>query len=117
MNIPVNFELATLLKQYGFDVPCHNFYLHGKLQSDYILLQYKNEDYFLFAPTIADIMSWLYAKYHIWISVNKSEDFRWWEYNLMDVNNSTRYIGYEGHFDTYQLAYYAAIERVLNNYN
>jgi hypothetical protein len=44
MNTPINFEIAKLLKEKGFDIP----YPHLEL----------------FNPTIAEVVMWLYDKYN-----------------------------------------------------
>lgn len=82
MNTPVNFELAKLLKEKGFNLKIINFYNYEKLS----LISDKNrqidglvnynpinwngiKDHYTSAPTIAEVVMWLYEKHGIWISV------------------------------------------------
>ena len=55
MNTPVIFPLVKLLKEKGYDI-----------KIDYDLNQILN---LKSAPTIADVVMWLYEKHDIWISV------------------------------------------------
>lgn len=96
MNTPVNFELAKLLKEKGYDLSTEGFYPkpkcklfaideHGryypivnKTQSSFhgkALVYFhgkavvlKEENYYN-APTIAEVVMWLYEKHEIWIGV------------------------------------------------
>lgn len=71
MNKPVNFELAKLLKEKGYHQPTDNYY-----DKDGVLYYYrmdyigKGDDQTILAPTIAEIVMWLYEKYGIWINVD-----------------------------------------------
>jgi hypothetical protein len=83
MNTPVTFELAKLLKEKGFDKPTYSFYVideseYGEM-SEFITNPNDNypalDDNSLFdtlasAPTIAEVVMWLYEKHGIWISVD-----------------------------------------------
>jgi hypothetical protein len=99
MNTPVSFELAKLLKEKGYDLSTEGFYPkpkcklfaideHGryypivnKTQSSFdgkALVYFhgkavvlKEENYYN-APTIAEVVMWLYEKHGIWIEVRKS---------------------------------------------
>ena len=88
MNTLVSFELAKLLKEKGYDLSTEGFYPkpkcklfaideHGryypivnKTQSSFhgkaVVL--KEENYYN-APTIAEVVMWLYEKHEIWIGV------------------------------------------------
>ena len=94
MNKEVNFEIAKLLKEKGFDKSTLCFYTkpnskmfgideHGR----YYQIRNKakslwitgnaatlNIDNVYFAPTIAEVVMWLYEKHGIWISVTKDWD-------------------------------------------
>ena len=82
MNKEVNFEIAKLLKDKGFDEPCYNAYNKHGMQFANGWLEYIWEDEItlpfnknalwpedVLAPTIAEVVMWLYEKYGIWISV------------------------------------------------
>ena len=66
MKTPVKFEIAKLLKEKGLDIEKQNFYnSHGQLNTDI-------EDFFIpryEAPTIAEVVMWLYEKHGIWVDV------------------------------------------------
>lgn len=80
MNKPVNFELAKLLKEKGFDVPCIQCYagerlINKKTGGDIFTGVYRlctkskfHKRYYL-APTISEVVMWLYEKHNIWIEV------------------------------------------------
>lgn len=78
MTTPVSFELAKLLKEKGFDEPCIRFY-NGKFicykisDDDGIEPPYvdtsKDIGLCLNAPTIAEVITWLYEKHGIWIFI------------------------------------------------
>ena len=70
MNKEVNFEIAILLQENGFD-EVSRFY-----RKDNVSLSdcYQTNDFlkpgYYPAPTIAEVVMWLYEKHGIWISVD-----------------------------------------------
>jgi hypothetical protein len=89
MNTPVSFELAKLLKDKGFTIPVRNYYLES--DKDKIINEGFDDEYwgdnriknwnsdiigikpfqgFVSAPTIAEVVMWLYEKHGIWIGVD-----------------------------------------------
>lgn len=109
MNLPVNHKLAKLLKEKGFNELCSNLYFDGKLNE--ITIQKVNYDdtlssrYYI-APTIAEVLMWLFKTREIWIEVyydNSRKEF----YTVLN--------GEEYKFKSPTEAYEAAIEYVLNN--
>ena len=87
MNTPILFELAKLLKEKGFDVPVRTYRLEGKypdfvhegFEDDYWgdnkvvnwnkdVIGIKPFKGFVSAPTIAEVVMWLYEKHGVWIS-------------------------------------------------
>lgn len=94
MDKPVNYELAKLLKEKGFNLKVVNFYNYGKLSliSDKDrqigkLINYNpinwnfTKVHFTSAPSIAEVVMWLYENYGIWISV-KGDDGKTFKYEL-----------------------------------
>ena len=73
MNKEVSFPIAKLLKEKGFDkrTPLVWLFSLGKthLREVHLSLELNNAEYN--APTIAEVVMWLYEKYDIWISVKK----------------------------------------------
>lgn len=77
MNKPVSFELAELLRHKGFDELCYASWeiKHTKEPTitKSISKPYKNSNHpvrKLIAPTIAEVVMWLYEKHGIWINVD-----------------------------------------------
>lgn len=135
MNTLVNFELAKLLKEKGFDESCMKCYAEERLidkknGGDLFTGVYRlcdrsrfHKKYYL-APTIAEAVMWLYEKHGIWIVVETAlgEDvkclFSWYctddEQNILcsdfDYTADSKY-----HHKSPTEAYKAAIEYTLKN--
>ena len=127
MNTTINFEIAKLIKQKGFNVPTLYFYLDGKLKYNHSIQPRNNNrdtgTCEVSAPTIADVIMWLYEKHGVWIEVSchtvldeKDDDvdvdvFYFIVRGLKPVN-----ILYSGDFVNLPTeAYEAAIEYTLKN--
>jgi len=95
MNKPVSFELAKLLKEKGFEVKVRPMYYFEKsIQSGSYMYNTESvlelcamplvglKSGWIDAPTIADVVMWLYEKHNIWIMVNN-----WKEHVLDDDDN------------------------------
>ena len=123
MNKPVNFEIAKLLKEKGFESKNPYYNSSGEIvktpdipENDY---SYTNNIFQKFrweAPTIAEVVMWLYENHGIWICIDKAEDFNWWKFGIRKLND----IGYERNgfgsdFNTPTEAYEAAIKYTLEN--
>lgn len=68
LNNFVDFTTAKLLKEKGFDKICQNLWHFNS--SNCIKMPNKNSENFGFsAPTIAEVVMWLYEKHGIWITV------------------------------------------------
>jgi hypothetical protein len=71
MNEPyVDYELAKLLKEKGFDEPCNYFFKYSS-KVIYFGTEFKNSqigELFFNAPTIRDALKWLKKKYGIYAS-------------------------------------------------
>lgn len=123
MNKPVNFEIAKLLKEKGFDLYCVWSYWNKELTSrtpGYALEDgtTSQENYWDFdryyAPTIAEVVMWVYEKHGIWISVlqmlNNGEKVTWYaSYYEQGVGEDIE-IYYNSPTDAYE----ATIEYTLN---
>lgn len=101
MNTPVNFEIAQLLKEKGFDENCFDYYTStGGLNSDgwgdvlyeqgfgsgepdrmfrfnYSDFNKHQKETCYLCPTIAEVVMWLYEKHGIWVSVHKATEVKW----------------------------------------
>lgn len=139
MNNPVSFEISKLLKEKGFDEPTNRYYENAltsrkdpetndfkgsfgwrkdetNLQSGYFKNNYDMADlssknwYMCSAPTIAEVIMWLYETHEIWISVDRHFD------KFISKNNGvliTFYGNRKSYFDTPTEAYSSAIEYCL----
>ena len=122
MNSPVSFETAKLLKEKGFDEPCSTSwetqYSKEPTITVSITQKYRTSTHpvgKLSAPTIAEVVMWIYDKHNIWISVDRyldpeeSEDFRY-GYMIYYIDD---YFGrgYKTPSDSYQ----AGIEYAIKN--
>lgn len=121
MNTPVNFELAKLLKEKGFDEPIHQYYRN----EDIVRLSSSNNmnqhgDGFVSAPTSAQVVMWLYEKHGVWVRVTPipySDNLTHWRWEHMSTNYSTRNFKWKKEQDYMSPteAYEAAIEYTLKN--
>ena len=92
MKTHVNFNIAKLLKDKGFDEKCSHYYINNfqnfkhddKLYKTSLPEYNENENILQFvkrtkqphllnAPTIAEILCWLYEKRGVWVSVDMDE--------------------------------------------
>lgn len=117
MNTPVIFDLAKLLKEKEFPQP------KTKSDAEKLHLQFNwyNEDGVynanykfdttINAPTIAEVVMWLYEQHGIWISAIPNETKLWKP--ILIFNNEDTYDCYS--FNTPTEAYLSAIEHTLNN--
>ena len=129
MNKEVSFPIAQLLKEKGFNLKVVNFYNYERLSlvSDkdrkidelvnYNPINWNSvKDHHTSAPTIAEVIMWLYEKYGIWIYITQSTarlGFRCFIQRLkvlgeVDIQNDERYTSPTE-------AYSSAIEYTLNN--
>ena len=154
MNRPVNFELAKLLKEKGFEQETpgyedhkYSFYAindfdndwrdsfskrrEGELLEGYYLapLTEKRENVVIIAPTITEVVMWLYEKHGIWI--NPIPRLSSWIFTIQEVRTgsneslididfyeSNTYLNFKGVptiMNSPTEAYEAAIEYTLKN--
>lgn len=82
MNTPITFPIAKLLKEKGFDKVMKYHYPNLSIEKQEIYLPTNwnkftymsgNSEYYS-APTIAEVIMWLYEKHGIWIWVNPYKD-------------------------------------------
>ena len=143
MNTPVKFEIAKLLKEKGFDMLTKKYYEHAltsqideetndyvgtfgwkkgetNIQSYNFINNHPNVDlsnenwYMCSAPTIAEVVVWLYEKHNIWISVDPENDKDTW-FHTISYNKSETIFGNYNTYNSPTEAYEAAIEYTLNN--
>lgn len=66
MNKPVNFELAKLLKEKEYNKPSNYYYNENGYLFRHITFTEKEHDWTISAPTIANVVMWLYEKHEYW---------------------------------------------------
>ena len=119
MTTPVSFELAKLLKEKGFNEKVRGRYCIKKITPFkvglFYLSDYELSENFIYAPTIAEVVMWLYEKYNIWISVlqmlNNGERVTWYaSYYEKGVGEDI-----DVYYNSPTKAYEAAIEYTLKN--
>lgn len=140
MNNPVTFPIAKLLKEKGFNVPCFGYFWNDlkKLQfmsstslpTVFHTQKFWKENsrlYTISAPTIAQVIMWLYEKHGIWVNVNCDCYGELWyaklsvasKINWDDIDKRNAIIQSFRKFSNEQKspteAYLAAIEYTLNN--
>lgn len=130
MNTPVNFEIATSLKEKGFDNLSEWAYQSGKLVHDSRNKEHKNwnkeKHVDCTAPTISEVIMWLYEKHGIWIyPLPIDDDMKLWQARIIKgepfnkLSNTLKIIShgeisYKSMYSPAE-AYEAAIEYTLNN--
>jgi len=117
----ITFKIAKLLKEKGFDQTCQQRYIKCSLDKEIIFQEdcseynwnYNYDDSsntYYSAPTISDIVDWIYEKHGIWIEVSRDyADGKYIYQYFIDIHNQ------EFGFNTPQEAYLSAIEYTLNN--
>lgn len=114
MNKEVSLKIAKLLKQKGFnDFPCKGYY---KIE-EFVPISLHNvaSPYNYLAPTIADVIMWLYETYSIWIYVRNFETLFFCSYILQYGDSIIAFNNDNKGYDLPAKAYEAAIEYTLNN--
>ena len=131
MTTPVKIELAKLLEGKGFEQKERSSYLLVPFQECTSLdvfdhtsgslgygdkIGYYIPNKTVNAPTIADVVMWLYEKYGIWIGVEPPfhKKIVLWEYYIQKSEYRTL-LGQNSGYDSLTEAYEAAIHYCLTN--
>ena len=114
MNNPISFSLAKLLKEKGFDEPCKLCVEDGDerpLPFNCGNTIHRNSLHpYYSAPTISDVVMWLYEKYMIWISVDPENDTNTWFHTITHEKSEIVF----GNDSSLTEAYEKGIEHILN---
>lgn len=124
MNTKVNFNIAILLKEVGYNIIYYDSSFYNENYPDSTPFNYyitqenylsntKQFAYYYVAPTIAQAVMWIYEKYGIWIYVKRGYG---WEFVIEKADNSNIILYNDGTFNSPSEAYLAAIENVLKNF-
>lgn len=118
MNTHVNFEIAKLLKEKGYDETTQLIYMTNHTSE--VLFENINglkhsdgNNPFCSAPTIAEVVMWLYEKYKIWIHCEICFDGNSFIPKITKVVENL--YPFDTQFKSPTEAYEAAITHVLNN--
>jgi hypothetical protein len=107
MNTPVKFEIAKLLKEKGFDELLNYYYdSFGDIGSSKVKVNWnESEELLRSAPTIAEVVIWLYENHGIWIGLTHQHNKFFWSFGSYQTKE----------FNTPTEAYDAAILFALKN--
>jgi hypothetical protein len=116
MNIHVYFEIAKLLKEKGFTKGFDGGQKFYYPLTKELTENHRGDNYP--APTIAEVVMWLYEKHGVWVDVSlnqlsKPTDLQWM-YSIVFTQRCT-YSHSPKSYTTPTAAYEAAILYVLNN--
>lgn len=131
MNTPISFKLAKRLKEKGFDKICSNFYTNPRCKmfgidehGRYYRIKNKAKKLWIsghaaaldskhvyYAPTISEVVMWLYEKHGVWIWAEKYEN----ESKFVPQIPKADLQKVLGFYKSPTEAYEAAIEYILDN--
>ena len=124
MNLPVNFEIAKLLKEKGFDIPCREGWINylvsftgeTKMPDDEsnLVIDRLGNRHLIERPTIAEVIMWLYEKHKVWISPWMASE-KSWGFHILRCSDGHVISRNEGLKNSPTEAYEAAILYTLNN--
>lgn len=115
MNKPVSLELAKLLKEKGVVINTHNGYSYFQNTREHELVSHREAKDFA-APTIAEVVCWIYSKYQIWIQVSILKDDEWHYSIRRKDNNWNIEFTTKEKYTSMENAYEKGINVVLNTY-
>lgn len=119
MNTPVNFEIAKLLKEKGYNQWSAKWYsvegsCYNENEFDNCRGYIPTED--CNAPTIAEVVMWLYEKHGIWVYISDNSARLGFRYQIQRLKNlGENNFSSERKFNSPTEAYTAAIEYTLKN--
>ena len=123
MTTPVRPQLARLLKEKGCEIATTDLYIdneliyaEGRICNWNLEPEYEELENPISAPTIAQVVMWLYKKHDIWIEVRKTNFFK--EIRFQSYMNENPLVGNLGGYISHSQptqAYEAAIEYCLTN--
>ena len=116
----VNFEIAKLLKDKGFDWGCYKVYNTEGVVSISTVIEdvptnYKNREYYFLCPTQQMTMKWLREKYKLNIIIS-IDDLDWF-YSIIDYTHKgdVKMLNDLAGFNSYESACEAGIKYCLEN--
>ena len=114
MNTHVSFETSKLLKEKWVEQKTKSYTEDGKLVTVSLTIRRFNPEKIYYpAPTIAEVVMWLYEKYGIWIYPFR-HDFNNQFYWHIDTAHEDEFTS-DNVFNSPTAAYEAAVEYTLKN--
>lgn len=116
MSTQVNYPTAKLLKEKGYDKPCGLLYDNNGVLSGTKMSMGGNPNNYInkySAPTITEVVVWLYEKYRIWVFVADAGGFGY-TIQFLNTDGDSEISGLHEYEEPIE-AYEAAFEYVLNN--
>jgi hypothetical protein len=114
LNKTVGSPASKLLKEKGFDLPTNGFYYSEEFKTEDIKfsdnINHNSHISKFSAPTITEVIMWLYKKHKIWISVYQHKD------HAADVNDKPTFrtnFTHSEDFNSPTEAYEVSILRIL----
>ena len=129
MITPVSFELSKLLKEKGFESKSH-IAEYWNVEGEQLLVETWEDEYDSFhhedcpdditfvclAPTISEVVCWIYSKYQIWVQVSILKDDEWHYSIRRKDNNWNIEFPTKEKYTSMENAYEKGINVVLNTY-
>lgn len=115
MTTNVSFSISKLLKEKGFGEKTKSYNEDGKLVNVSLSIRRFNPERIYYpAPTIAEVVMWLYEKHGIWVSVEYMDDLFLFCFIVCTIKTNTDEM-VQGGFDPPTEAYEAAFKYCLTN--
>ena len=111
----VSFEVAKLLKEKGFNIPCD--YAYNNKASYFEVDRSNFDEVYCFRPSLAMTMKWLREAHRLKINTWYENTLRNGHYETWNSEVCDEYddLYYLGHYDTYEEACEAGIKYCLTN--
>lgn len=118
MNDVISFQIAKLLKEKGFGEEGEYYYTKSgnlEYETNFLFLHNTEPDKYD-APTVSEVVCWIYSKYQIWIQVSILKDDEW-HYSIRRKDNSWNIeFPTKEKYTSMENAYEKGINVVLNTY-
>ena len=115
MTTPISFELAKLLKEKGFDIPCREGWVNylasftgeTRMPDDEsnLVMDTLGNRHLIERPTIAEVVMCLYKKHGIWIEVSLTDNSRSYYFDYTIITSKDRDFNDENCFDSAKRIY------------
>ena len=114
----VSYEIASALKELGFDEPCFAYY--GEINGGEIMLflkkNFDNQALYFLAPLYQQAFRWFREKYNLHTEI-RSYTAKYFTIIIQELKDIVRYLEYGGidlKFDTYEEAELACLDKLID---